>query len=219
MATAALPLFHLYGDPPDDQAFDFIHIETIASRSSIHDWTIRAHRHRNLFQILLIEQRRRRDDVRSRHRCVRSAVRDPGAGNGRPWLSLPSGGHRRLGDDLHRGRRRGDGRSPRRGACAPQGARGRSGRAARGGRARTAVEARRRAQRGSVSGTRRLSHRHARTAGADRGRGRASRRQPVARRRRSRSSRPARPSRRCASWWRSISRRSGSSRSMPTSSR
>src|SRR3954462_5111191 len=54
MATAALPLFHLYGDPPDDPAFDFIHIETIASRSSIHDWTIRAHRHRNLFQILLI---------------------------------------------------------------------------------------------------------------------------------------------------------------------
>jgi AraC family transcriptional regulator, transcriptional activator of pobA len=56
MATAALPLFHLYGDPPDDQAFDFIHIETISSRSSIHDWTIRAHRHRNLFQILLIGQ-------------------------------------------------------------------------------------------------------------------------------------------------------------------
>jgi AraC family transcriptional activator of pobA len=52
----ALPLFHLYGDPPDDQAFDFIHIETISSRSSIHDWTIRAHRHRNLFQILLIER-------------------------------------------------------------------------------------------------------------------------------------------------------------------
>ena len=57
MATvSALPLFHLYGDPPDDQAFDFIHVETIASRSSIHDWTIRAHRHRNLFQILLIER-------------------------------------------------------------------------------------------------------------------------------------------------------------------
>jgi AraC family transcriptional regulator, transcriptional activator of pobA len=51
-----LPLFHLYGDPPDEQAFDFIHIETIASRSSIHDWNIRAHRHRNLFQILLIER-------------------------------------------------------------------------------------------------------------------------------------------------------------------
>jgi len=54
--ASTLPLFHLYGDPPDDQAFDFIHIETIASRSSIHDWTIRGHRHRNLFQILLIER-------------------------------------------------------------------------------------------------------------------------------------------------------------------
>ncbi|MGC1348296.1 MAG: helix-turn-helix domain-containing protein [Xanthobacteraceae bacterium] len=54
--ASPLPLFHLYGDPPDDQAFDFIHVETIASRSSVHDWTIRAHRHRNLFQILLIER-------------------------------------------------------------------------------------------------------------------------------------------------------------------
>ena len=54
--ASTLPLFHLYGDPPDDQAFDFIHVETIASRSSINDWTIRAHRHRNLFQILLIER-------------------------------------------------------------------------------------------------------------------------------------------------------------------
>src|SRR5690348_1366091 len=54
--VSALPLFHLYGDPPDDSAFDFIHIETIESRSSVHDWTIHAHRHRNLFQILLIEQ-------------------------------------------------------------------------------------------------------------------------------------------------------------------
>lgn len=55
-AVSTLPLFHLYGDPPDNSAFDFIHIETIASRSSVHDWTIRAHRHRNLFQVLLIEK-------------------------------------------------------------------------------------------------------------------------------------------------------------------
>jgi AraC family transcriptional regulator, transcriptional activator of pobA len=54
--ASALPLFHLYGDLPDDSAFDFIHVETIASRSSIHEWTIRAHRHRSLFQILLIER-------------------------------------------------------------------------------------------------------------------------------------------------------------------
>ncbi len=56
MSVTALPLFHLYGDPPDDQAFDFIHVETLASRASMHDWTIRVHRHRNLFQIVLIEQ-------------------------------------------------------------------------------------------------------------------------------------------------------------------
>src|SRR5262245_66695166 len=54
--ATALPLFHLYGDPPDDQAFDFIHIETISSRSIPHEWNIRAHRHRNLFQILVIAQ-------------------------------------------------------------------------------------------------------------------------------------------------------------------
>jgi|SRR6185437_2592053 len=51
-----LPLFHLYGDPPDEQAFDFIHIETISSRSSIHNWTIDVHRHSNLCQILVIER-------------------------------------------------------------------------------------------------------------------------------------------------------------------
>jgi AraC family transcriptional regulator, transcriptional activator of pobA len=54
--SSALPLFHLYGDPPDDRAYDFIHIETISSRSAVHDWTIHAHRHRNLFQFLLIER-------------------------------------------------------------------------------------------------------------------------------------------------------------------
>jgi AraC family transcriptional activator of pobA len=53
--AGTLPLFHHDGDPPDGQTYDFIHIETIASRSSIHQWTILAHRHRTLFQILLIE--------------------------------------------------------------------------------------------------------------------------------------------------------------------
>jgi AraC family transcriptional regulator, transcriptional activator of pobA len=54
MSTPALPLFHLYGDSPDEQAIDFIHVETIASRASIHNWVIRAHRHANLSQILFI---------------------------------------------------------------------------------------------------------------------------------------------------------------------
>jgi AraC family transcriptional activator of pobA len=52
----ALPLFHLFGDPPDDKAFDFIHVEPLVSRSSLHQWKIAAHRHRDLFQIFLIER-------------------------------------------------------------------------------------------------------------------------------------------------------------------
>jgi len=56
LSVTSLPLFHLYGDPPDEQAFDFIHVEAISSRSSINNWTIRVHRHANLFQILLIER-------------------------------------------------------------------------------------------------------------------------------------------------------------------
>jgi AraC family transcriptional regulator, transcriptional activator of pobA len=54
--TSAVPLFHLYGDPPNDEAFDFIHVETIALRSSINDWKIRPHRHRNLSQILMVQR-------------------------------------------------------------------------------------------------------------------------------------------------------------------
>ncbi len=56
MKRATLPLFHLYGDPPDDQAFDFIHIERLTNRAPGHNWTIAPHRHRNLFQIMLVEQ-------------------------------------------------------------------------------------------------------------------------------------------------------------------
>src|SRR5262249_1932209 len=52
--ATALPLFHLYGDPPDDQAFDFVHVETLSSRSAVNNWMIQAHRHRNLFQVFLI---------------------------------------------------------------------------------------------------------------------------------------------------------------------
>jgi len=53
--ASALPLFHLFGDPPDDKAFDFIHVEPLVVRSSANDWKIPAHRHRDLFQIFLIE--------------------------------------------------------------------------------------------------------------------------------------------------------------------
>ena len=95
--ASTLPLFHLYGDPPDDQAFDFIHVETISSRSSIHDWTIRAHRHRNLFQILLIERGGGEMTFDVRATCRSGAGRDHRAGDHCPRLSLRAECHRRLG--------------------------------------------------------------------------------------------------------------------------
>ena len=52
----AVPAFFLYGEPlrPPDERLG--HIETIAARSRLHDWVIRAHRHRDLHQVLLIER-------------------------------------------------------------------------------------------------------------------------------------------------------------------
>lgn len=50
----AIPQFHLFGEETDDTAFDFIHVETLAARSSHHDWTIAVHNHRYLHQFLII---------------------------------------------------------------------------------------------------------------------------------------------------------------------
>ena len=51
---ADVPAFFLYGEPlraPDART---VHVETIAARSSLHDWKIRAHRHRDLHQVLIV---------------------------------------------------------------------------------------------------------------------------------------------------------------------
>ena len=222
MATAALPLFHLYGDPPDDQAFDFIHIETIASRSSIHDWTIRAHRHRNLFQILLDRARRRRDDLRGRD-DLRSTRPAPSWCR-RPLRTAFASGRRvtdgwvmTFTEDVAEGMgdRRGEALARLKALAAepvvPLG----DDRASRGclRLARELHEERflaragfRIAMRGLLAliavEVARLAAGRARAGGM-----------------RSRSSPPARLSTRCASWWRSISTRSASSPSTPTSLR
>jgi AraC family transcriptional regulator, transcriptional activator of pobA len=59
---APIPAFVLYGEPLDAPAERLIHIETIAARSQLHDWHIRAHRHASLHQILLL----RRGQVQAR---------------------------------------------------------------------------------------------------------------------------------------------------------
>jgi AraC family transcriptional activator of pobA len=52
--SAPVPRFFLYGEPPRDADERFVHIETIADRSRLHDWEIRAHTHRDLHQLLVI---------------------------------------------------------------------------------------------------------------------------------------------------------------------
>jgi hypothetical protein len=110
-----LPLFHLYGDPPDDQAFDCSissTSKTIASRSSVHDGTIHAHRHRNLFQILLLE--RGRGDM-AYGTMAFPRRRDPDPAHRRPWLQVRAagnlwrGGEPRTGPVARRALRRGAG--------------------------------------------------------------------------------------------------------------
>ncbi|MBC2666449.1 helix-turn-helix domain-containing protein [Novosphingobium flavum] len=53
MPSALIPSFLLYGEDDDDTPPNFAHIETIASRSSLHDWEIAPHRHRQSVQALV----------------------------------------------------------------------------------------------------------------------------------------------------------------------
>lgn len=53
-APRTVPRFFLYGEADKDAETRFIHVETIAARSRLHDWAIRPHRHSNLFQFLLM---------------------------------------------------------------------------------------------------------------------------------------------------------------------
>jgi AraC family transcriptional activator of pobA len=52
--AAAVPRFFLYGEPPRAADERFVHVETIADRSTLYDWKIRPHTHRDLHQLLLI---------------------------------------------------------------------------------------------------------------------------------------------------------------------
>lgn len=54
MGIAAVPNYVLYGEAISDRFPDGLHIETIHSRSSIHDWRIRPHRHHDLHQVFWI---------------------------------------------------------------------------------------------------------------------------------------------------------------------
>jgi AraC family transcriptional activator of pobA len=49
-----VPRYFLFGEPPHEADERFFHVETIADRSRLYDWTIRAHAHRDLHQLLVL---------------------------------------------------------------------------------------------------------------------------------------------------------------------
>lgn len=51
-----IPAFFLYGEPPRTPDSRTAHVETIAARSALLDWKIRAHRHRDLYQLLFMQR-------------------------------------------------------------------------------------------------------------------------------------------------------------------
>jgi AraC family transcriptional regulator, transcriptional activator of pobA len=50
----AIPTYELYGELLPGTDLDFLHCETISSRSSLHGGVIRPHRHADLFQLFYI---------------------------------------------------------------------------------------------------------------------------------------------------------------------
>lgn len=55
-AGKSVPVFDLYGEEGQRAALDPIHVESIAARSSLHNWEIKPHRHHGLFQLLWLAQ-------------------------------------------------------------------------------------------------------------------------------------------------------------------
>lgn len=49
-----IPQYFLYGEASQDVDERFLHVESIAERSRLHDWTIRPHAHRDLSHLLMV---------------------------------------------------------------------------------------------------------------------------------------------------------------------
>jgi AraC family transcriptional activator of pobA len=52
----SVPQYFLYGEASQDVDERFLHVESIAARSRLHDWTIRPHAHRDLHHFLLVQR-------------------------------------------------------------------------------------------------------------------------------------------------------------------
>jgi AraC family transcriptional activator of pobA len=56
VAPRAVPQYSLYGEAIQDVDERFLHVESIAERSRLHDWKIRPHAHRDLHHVLLVQR-------------------------------------------------------------------------------------------------------------------------------------------------------------------
>src|SRR5262245_1581237 len=56
MARRKIPEYFLDGESSPDVDARFLHVESIAERSRLHDWNIRPHAHRDLLHLLLVTQ-------------------------------------------------------------------------------------------------------------------------------------------------------------------
>jgi AraC family transcriptional activator of pobA len=54
--TQEIPQYSLYGEAVQDVDEHFLHVESIAERSGLHDWSIRPHAHRDLHHLLLVQR-------------------------------------------------------------------------------------------------------------------------------------------------------------------
>lgn len=54
MARRAIPHYFLYGEATHDVDERFLHVESIAERSRLHDWKIRPHAHKDLHHLVLV---------------------------------------------------------------------------------------------------------------------------------------------------------------------
>jgi len=68
-----VPVFRLYGETTAWPTPDLIHCESIASRSRLHDWEIRPHRHGDLVQLLYVRSGEAELEVEGRVMRVREA--------------------------------------------------------------------------------------------------------------------------------------------------
>jgi hypothetical protein len=54
--VSPIPTYGLYSDAEAQSSAGFVHIETIAIRSSLHDWEIKPHRHDHGIQVLIVTE-------------------------------------------------------------------------------------------------------------------------------------------------------------------